>query len=454
MVILGLGSNEGHRLSYLRQALHALQRHEAICVHTVSPLYASAALLPQGAPDHWQRPYINAAVKISTELTPQALIKALKHIEAHIGRQQSARWSPRVVDIDLLAWGQHHQATADLTIPHPALLSRPFALWPLLDLAPDWVVPTPGPDQGKQAACFAIAWGDPHTGLDAPLKTHRIPHRIDTPVLVGICNVTPDSFSDGHPTRSIDETITHAMTMAQQGAEIIDIGAESTRPGATPLSAAQEWQRLSPILDALKNHDGHATVWQPQISIDSYHAQTIERCIAWGADWISDVSGRWASHFLPQHPTLKWVLMRPKSQPIQGTGLDCVQFCMRWAQKQINTLQKLGVSQHQFVLDPGIGFGCDAQQSYALLSHLDKLATLSAPLYIGHSRKSFLAKSTTGHATDRDPETLAVSLRCADHGVAYLRIHQVAWHARAFAMRHHFYPTYHHQTAFQGAHHI
>jgi 2-amino-4-hydroxy-6-hydroxymethyldihydropteridine diphosphokinase / dihydropteroate synthase len=420
-------------------------------VHMVSPLYASEALLPQGAPNHWQRPYINAAVKISTDLTPQALIKALKHIEADIGRQQSARWSPRVVDIDLLAWGQHHQATADLTIPHPALLSRPFALWPLLDLAPDWVVPTPGPDQGKLAACFAKDWGDPHTGLNAPLKTQRIPHRIDTPILVGICNITPDSFSDGNATRSIDESITHAMTMAQQGAEIIDIGAESTRPGAAPLSAAQEWQRLAPVLDALKNHDGHTTAWQPQISIDSYHAQTIERCIAWGADWINDVSGRWASHFLPQHPTLKWVLMRPKSQPLQGTGLDCVQSCLHWAQTQYTALRALGVSDHQFVFDPGIGFGCDSHQSYALLNHLDLLASQSVPLYIGHSRKSFLASYSTAAAAERDPETLAVSLHCATHGVAYLRVHQVAWHARAFAIQQHFSPISHHQTTHHGA---
>lgn len=441
MVILGLGSNEGYCLQHLRRAVQLLKQHPSISVIAISHVYQSDALLPDNAPPHWHRPYLNAAVSLTTPLQPNELIKVLKAMERALGReQQAARWSPRVVDIDLLAWDQHHQCSDELTIPHQGLLQRPFALWPLLDLDPTWTIPTPGPMQGKKAAELALAWGDPCTGMDAPLHTRRIAQRIDTPALVGIVNVTPDSFAHSKPYADLDAVIAHVIQMAEDGADIIDIGAESTRPGATPLNATQEWERLAPVLDALKHIDWQHKAYRPQISIDSYHADIIERCIDWGVPWINDVSGRWASHFLPQHPELHWVFMRPKTAPPPAPGSDCVQTCLQWAMTQYQALRELGVSAKRFAFDPGISFGWSAQQSYTLLRHLPELKKLPMPLYIGHSRKSFLGHHSTIPAHERDPETLAISLHCARHCVDYLRIHQVAWHARAFALEHHLHP--------------
>ncbi len=244
MLILSLGTNLGDSLNNIRSALQLLQKSQKIAPLQISPLYSSSALLPVYAPMAWNRPYLNLAVACETELSPLEVLKFVKQIERQLGREESQRWAPRIIDIDILAWDNCVIEQISLKIPHAELLSRPFALWPLLDLWPDWQHPT------TEFAELLQRWGSRYTGERAPCETKQLPHRLEGSALVGILNITPDSFSDGGKFITIPNALAQAEKFVREGAEVLDIGAESTRPGATPVLPETEWSLLKPVLTA------------------------------------------------------------------------------------------------------------------------------------------------------------------------------------------------------------
>ena len=152
-IILGLGSNIGHRIAHLREALCQLEKISELQIEHYSPVYESDALLPDAAPAGWDQPYLNMAVRCVSSLSPAALLAQLKAIEQAMGRSYYARWSPRIIDIDILAWGTLRLDSAALTIPHPELEKRPFALWPLLDVMPEWTCSAPA-SWGRQRSIY------------------------------------------------------------------------------------------------------------------------------------------------------------------------------------------------------------------------------------------------------------------------------------------------------------
>ena len=206
MVILGLGSNLGDRLSHLRKALNFLREISTLSIKQISPVYQSDALMPEQAPSEWNIPYFNLAIRCDTSLSPHELLSIVKEIETKVGREPNKKWGPRMIDIDLLAWDDLIQQDARLHIPHEGLLERPFALWPLADVAPRWKYPLPGSQQNKTASELIQVWGSRFDG-NAPFHSRQIQHRIDTPEMVGILNITPDSFSDGGITICIDQAL-------------------------------------------------------------------------------------------------------------------------------------------------------------------------------------------------------------------------------------------------------
>lgn len=155
MVILGLGSNKGDRGAFLRAAVVLLAG--VLTNLRASPVYESQALLPKNARSEWDRLFLNMAVCGDTSLAPEALLMEVKAMERHLGRRPAMAWSPREIDIDILAMDATVLRTASLSIPHQELLNRDFALLPLVDLAPDWRYPAPGPDFGRRAADIAAA---------------------------------------------------------------------------------------------------------------------------------------------------------------------------------------------------------------------------------------------------------------------------------------------------------
>lgn len=437
MIILGLGSNTGNCLANLRHALQLIKKIPQLVVKQVSPIYLSDALLPENAPDSWNKPYLNLAVLCETTLSPYDLLNHTKQIEIDLGRKPEKNWGPRVIDVDILAWDDLIQHDKVLHIPHEYLHERPFALWPLADVAPQWIYPLSGPHQGKTALEISSQWGSRFTG-EAPFHTKQIQHRIDTSQIVGVLNLAPNSFSDGGKFSNLENALKQAMNLVEAGAEIIDIGAEATGPDATPIHSSQEWQRLGPMLSTLLPEISKMMI-KPKISIDTYHPETAEKALNLGVDWINDVSGVThpdMQHLLTNHDC-DIVMMHHLGIPASrkyalSAHQNPVETVYNWAQSQLIKLESLGISHHRIIFDIGIGFGKTVNQSVNLLKNISTFRKLGVRLLVGHSRKSFLQHFTHHFAEDRDIETLVLSLHLNQENVEYLRVHNVDAHLRAF----------------------
>lgn len=247
--------------------------------------------------------------------------------------------------------------------------------------------------------------------------------------LVGILNLTPDSFSDGG---LITDAIARIDVMLQAGADVIDIGAESTRPAATPLSAEEEWQRLAPVLQQAVNAV-HAA--GKCVSLDSYHPETARKALSMGVDWINDVGGLHDTAMLAavRGSECKLVLMHSlgvPANPAQHLPDECepVSYLVDWFTRRIEELAEAGIAPGRLVIDPGIGFGKTARQSLQLVLEAERFIALGLPVLVGHSRKSFLSLFADVPAAQRDPLTLAFSAMLIQRGADYLRVHDVAAH--------------------------
>jgi dihydropteroate synthase len=225
------------------------------------------------------------------------------------------------------------------------------------------------------------------------LPTHRLVLGKRT-LLMGVLNITPDSFSDGGKFRSPDRAIAHALSLQKAGADILDIGAESTRPGSAGISAVEELRRLLPVLQALR---GKLKI---PISIDTRKAGVAEIAIGAGAEIINDVSGlnhdpRIAEVAARRRVPLILMHMRGEPRTMQKAPFarnvmkDITQGLRASIQKAI----RAGVTKSQIIVDPGIGFGKSFEQNYEILRRLPELAKLGHPLLVGTSRKGFLGRT-------------------------------------------------------------
>lgn len=440
MLILSLGTNLGDSFNNIRRALQLLQKSQKIAPLQISPLYSSSALLPAYAPVAWNRPFLNLAVVCETDLSPLEVLKLIKQIEQQLGREENQRWAPRIIDIDILTWDNCVIDQIGLKIPHAELLSRPFALWPLLDLWPDWQHPT------AEFAELLQHWGSRYTG-QAPCETKQLPHRLEGSALVGILNITPDSFSDGGKFISVPNALAQAEKLVHEGAEVLDVGAESTRPGATPVSPETEWVLLEPVLTALKEQSKQ-WAFKPKLSIDTRHYIVAERAMQFGIDWINDVSGFVDPNMcaLAVGSPVKCVVMHNLGIPAQkhvvlASHSNICEQIVDWTEQRFGKLLDVGIDANQLIFDIGIGFGKTAQQSIFLLKNIKQFRRLKCPLLVGHSRKSFLNLITEKSFPDRDFETAMMSYQLAAQGVDYLRVHNVGLNAEAIAMASQFIST-------------
>lgn len=250
--------------------------------------------------------------------------------------------------------------------------------------------------------------------------------------IVGILNITPDSFSGDGTADNAAQAIKKAAELFAAGADIIDVGAESTRPGATPLQAAEEWQRLAPILPELVRL---AQSQGKKISLDTRHAATAEAALAHSVHMINDVGGLQNSDMLrvlAQH-TCPVVFMHALTIPadkniIIAEDANVIEVLLQFATQVIARATQSGIARERLIFDPGIGFSKNAKQSIDILKNIDALRALQLPMYIGHSRKSFLNAYSPLPAAERDALTLAVSTYLLSKKVDYLRVHNVALH--------------------------
>lgn len=369
-----------------------------------------------------------------TSLSPNDLLVSLKQIEKLLGRDLNApRWSPRVIDLDILAWDHEVILKEALIIPHQALIQRPFLMQLMASLQPKWYYPAT--DSIYSNLCL-----DEILHRHVKKDNHLLQALAPFPHLVGIVNVTPDSFSDRGCYFDSQKALKRIQDLTSQGAAVIDIGAQSTRPGAKPISFFEEWERLEPIFKYL-SHDLAPQLAKPFISLDSYHLEIIQRALElYPIDWINDVHGNEDEGFLNfiSKTTCKIVINHslgiPPSQqsvlPFNKNPIECI---YEWSQKKIELFKVYGIEKDRIILDPGIGFGKTASQSFALLRDIKYLKKLGCEILVGHSRKSFLDFSSTKHYSERDIETSGISHHLYRQGVDYLRVHNIELHHRSLS---------------------
>lgn len=249
--------------------------------------------------------------------------------------------------------------------------------------------------------------------------------------LVAIVNVTPDSFSDGGANFSPLAALKAVEKHIEAGAGVVDIGAESTRPGAEMVSPDEEWNRLEPVV----MHLAGAVQGRAKVSIDTRHAQTAREALAYGVAWVNDVSGFGDPDMVEAvaGSDCKLVVMHSLTVPanpavVLDEGRDAVAEVLEWGERRIAALWAQGIARERVIFDPGVGFGKTAEQSVALLKGIVAFRALGVKLFVGHSRKSFL--SAWSGEKDRDKATLEVSRYLIGQGVEYLRVHDVKAHVK------------------------
>lgn len=246
--------------------------------------------------------------------------------------------------------------------------------------------------------------------------------------IMGILNVTPDSFSDGGRYHQLDAALRHAEQMLSEGADIIDVGGESTRPGHEQISAEEEIERTVPVIEALKKE------FDPVISLDTYKWQVAEAGIRAGADMINDIWGlKWDGRMAPllAKEGLPACLMHNRRNTDYKDFLCDVMADLR---ETMQTAMEAGMQREQILLDPGIGFAKSLEQNLMLMNHLELLLDFQVPVLLGTSRKSMIGLTLDLPADERTEGTAATTVCGYMKGCRMFRVHDVKENRRALTM--------------------
>ncbi|MCO5108335.1 MAG: dihydropteroate synthase [Burkholderiaceae bacterium] len=257
------------------------------------------------------------------------------------------------------------------------------------------------------------------------LACGRFSLALERPLLMGVVNVTPDSFSDGGRHATVEAAIAHARRLVDEGADLIDVGGESTRPGAAPVGPAEEIARVVPVLDALRECG-------VPLSVDTRHPATMRAAIEHGADMINDVAALRAPGAIDavRDSGCAICLMHMRGEPAtmqQAPAYeDVVAEVGRFLGERVEALHAAGVARERIVVDPGIGFGKTLRHNLLLLGALDQLVAAGQPVLAGVSRKSMIGDLTGRPADRRLAGSLAAMLAAVARGAAIVRVHDVA----------------------------
>ena len=245
-------------------------------------------------------------------------------------------------------------------------------------------------------------------------------------LVMGVVNVTPDSFSDGGEFQSTDQAVEHALRLAEEGADILDIGGESTRPGATPVDESVELSRVIPVIEKLAGQT------QAALSIDTQKPTVAQAAVKAGAVIINDIAANRENEAM-------WQLVAETGAGYVAMHMQGTPQTMQEAPQYDNVVNDVeaffisrmtrwndwGMALEQVVLDPGIGFGKTVEHNLALLAALERFTKMQRPLLVGASRKSFIGHVTNTEVNDRLPGSLACACRAAQAGAGVVRVHDV-----------------------------
>lgn len=413
VVYLGLGANLGDRVGGIRAALRGLGQLGRVVA--TSSLVESPPWTPPGwvgaAPPH----YVNGACALETSAPPLELLRAVKALEARLGRQPGVRYASRPIDIDLLAFadgstvdfaGEGADGRGRLRVPHARMHERLFVLQPLAELAPGLRLPRLDRTVAQLHARLLAAGEAPLPrvlGVGRPggacRRREPIVWRLgERSYIMGILNVTPDSFSDGGALASLDDARAAAARLAAEGADILDIGGVSTRPGATPVGEAEELRRVVPLVEALR-----ADGLELPISVDTSSAAVARAAVLAGADLVNDVSAGAADADMLRTLAELGVpaaLMHMRGDPRTMGGLasyggesgGVVDAVVDELGARLAAARAAGVPSFDLIADPGIGFAKTLEHNVGLLRALPELRERlgGLPLLLGASRKRFI----------------------------------------------------------------
>lgn len=430
-IFLSIGTNLGERQENLQQAVDVLGG--VMAVEKISPIYETA---PWGKTD--QPDFLNACLSGPTNLQPLEFLHACKEIEHQLGRQPGTHWGPRLIDIDIVFYGDRIVDEEKLQLPHPQLGLRAFVLAPMADIAPDLIHPQNGRMVSEMLHDVDLNTVERLPRTEAMLrKPIQLKWGIKTFVM-GILNVTPDSFSgDGLLVDQdwIEATVEKAKEFVDQGVDIIDVGGESTRPGSTPITVEEEKARVLPVIEAIR------PLVDVPISVDTYRASIVQAALDAGGDWVNDVWG------LRMDPDMAGVvaergcpvvIMHNRSHPKNADqqarlggryiGINyrnLLQDISQELRKSIDIATTHHVDGQQIIIDPGIGFGKTVEQNLELLDRLNYFKDLGYPILVGPSRKSFIGYTLNLPPEERLEGTAAAITIAIDRGADIVRVHDV-----------------------------
>ena len=436
MIYISIGSNQGDRLANLRVAVDLIREH--LVDLQVSIILETQAIVPPNSPKAWDKPYLNMVVRGNCDITAEQLLQVLLNIEQKIGRPSIRdKWSPRVIDLDILLFHEQIINLPHLIVPHPEIFNRNFLVHLIALLESQYIY-----NVSDKSLYYGKTFGEiaHHLGV---AKGSFIQSFALEPELVGVVNITPDSFSDGNIYLDPEIALSKAKWLIAEGASVIEFGPQSTRPNNHMIvGAKEEWQRLGPVLDRIQK-------WMQEegckyrISIDSFMPETIIRVIDnYPISWVNDVKGHLSDKVLQYiaKSDCKFVAMHsisipPNNMDILGFDKEPMETICDWAKELLERLDSCGFSNDQVILDPGIGFGKSAYQNLFLLNNIQKLKAFGRKILVGHSRKLFITSFSSIHVSERDLETISISSQLNDWGVDYLRVHNIKDHQRFFVAK-------------------
>lgn len=246
--------------------------------------------------------------------------------------------------------------------------------------------------------------------------------------IMGILNVTPDSFSDGGKFNQMDAALYHAEEMIRDGADIVDVGGESTRPGHTVISDDEEVSRVAPVIEAIKSR------FDIPVSIDTYKGKVTEAALKAGADLVNDIWGFKFDHKVAELTAqygAACCLMHNRSEPTYQDYLNDVVADLK---ECVRIAKEAGISDDKIILDPGVGFGKTYQMNLEIINHVDVLHSLGFPILLGTSRKSVIGQTLNLPTDQRVEGTLATTVVGVLKGCAFVRVHDIKENKRVIQM--------------------
>jgi 2-amino-4-hydroxy-6-hydroxymethyldihydropteridine diphosphokinase / dihydropteroate synthase len=447
-IVIALGSNVGNRIKNFNGALDLLKNYGVAvtrhgCLYETEPAYVTD-----------QPRFLNSAIRGMTRLGPHELLTVLKRIEAELGRTSGIRYGPRPIDLDILFYGNLRIRSENLIVPHERIWERPFVLAPLIDLLGSCVendtVATWHSFSHCKNGLFDV-WdklgGESFIGNEGikrvlPFGDRLVDWSKKTHVM-GILNLTPDSFSDGGKFLDVDNAVSQFRSLISEGADIVDIGAQSTRPFAERLTVDQELSRLIPVLDAImKMPESEGII----LSVDTFYADVASEAVNRGVHVVNDVSGGTLDPEILHAVAnlgVPYITMHMRGDPHTMQNCNNLQYedvCKEVASElyqRVNAAELAGIPLWRIIADPGIGFSKKSEHNLELISNLPSvkkeiekfsLGASHMPFLVGPSRKRFLGEICgKPDPVERDPATVAAVTGGILGGANLVRVHNVGF---------------------------